>query len=269
MGTPIQDIMEVSPPELGSNNDAPLRASTGIRGLDEILEGGFPANRAILVTGDPGTGKSTFGLQFLAAGIQRGEPGVCVSVDQKPHHLLQDASRFGWHLENAVAAGLLTVLDASPYFTATRNKSKNAIPVDARNIATDLSGHIHRTGAKRLVIDSLTSLVPPEMTRAQAHDYLRSIVLALEDNVGCTVVMTSRACGLGDPQAICEAAEYLVSGIIDLKVRKSGWSFVRTLFVKKMRGTSTEPEEYSFQIDRENGLYVLERSRMLMPPPLT
>jgi KaiC/GvpD/RAD55 family RecA-like ATPase len=242
------------------------RASSGIRGLDELLAGGFPANRAVLISGDPGTGKSTFGLQFLAAGIMTGEPGVCVSVDQKPQHLLHDAAPYGWNLDSAVATGMLTVLDASPYFTATRNTSKSAIPIDARNMATELSKQIRRTGAKRLVIDSLTSLVPPLMTRSEAHDYLRSLVLSLEDNMGCTVLLTSRACSPGDPQAICEAAGYLVSGILELGIRRSGGSFVRTLFVKKMRGTSIEPGEYPFQIEPSAGLSVLERSRMAAPP---
>jgi len=257
---------EVNGTQAVDGNRADDRASTGIRGLDDILEGGFPANRCILLSGEPGTGKSIFGLQFLAAGIAVGQPGVCVSVDQKPQHLLNDASRFGWNLDAAVSVGMLTVLDASPYFTATRNKTKNAVPIDARSIATDLSNQVRRIGAKRLVIDSLTSLVPPDMSRSEAHDYLRSVVLSLEDNMGCTVLLTSRAGSPGDPQALCEAAEYLVSGIIELKVRKAGWSFVRTLFVKKMRGTAIEPEEYSFQIDAKGGLYVLERTRSMAPP---
>jgi circadian clock protein KaiC len=238
------------------------RASSGMRGLDELLAGGFPVNRTILVSGDPGTGKSTLGLQFLAAGIIRGEAGVCVSVDQKPQHLLHDAAPYGWNLQSAVTAGTLTVLDASPYFTATRNTSKSAVPIDARNIATDLSKQIRRTGAKRLVIDSLPSLVPPMMTRSEAHDYLRSLILSLEDNMGCTVLLTSRACSAGDPQAICEAAGYLVSGILELSIRRSGGSFVRTLFVKKMRGTSIEPGEYPFHIEPSAGLSVLERNRL-------
>jgi circadian clock protein KaiC len=242
------------------------RASSGIRGLDALLAGGFPAKRTILITGEPGTGKSTLGLQFLAAGISKGEPGVCVSVDQKPQHLLHDAAPYGWNLESAVAAGTLTVLDASPYFTATRNTSKSAIPIDARNIATDLSKQIRRTGAKRLVIDSLPSLVPPMMTRSEAHDYLRSLILSLEDNMGCTVLLTSRACSSGDPQAICEAAGYLVSGILELSIRRSGGSLVRTLFVKKMRGTSIEPGEYAFQIEPSAGLHVLEGSRVQVLP---
>lgn len=232
------------------------RASTGILGLDERLEGGFPANRAILVTGEPGSGKSTLGLQFIAAGIERGEAGICVSVDQKPRHLLQDVLRFGWNLEDAVNRGKLTLLDASPYFTKIRNKSKGSMPVDACHIATDLSHQVANSGARRVVIDSLTSLVPPELSRALAQDYLRSLILSLEDNLNCTVVLTCRASS-GDPQGICEAAEYLVSGIVELKVRHAFASFVRTMFIKKMRGTNTRPEEYPYDIRNDRGMVIM------------
>jgi circadian clock protein KaiC len=243
-----------------SRGEQLARTSTGVRGLDALLEGGFPAHRAILVSGAPGTGKTTLALQFLAAGIQQGEAGVCVSVDQKPQHLLQDAARFGWDLDEAASKGLLTLLDASPFFTARRNKSRGSMPVDARNVATDLSQYIRKGSARRLVIDSLTSLVPPDMTRAQAHDYLRSIILSLEDNVGCTVLLTSRACSANEPQAICEVTEYLVSGILDLAVRRDGDRYVRTLYIKKMRGTAVQPEEHPLRLDAR-GLQVLPTAR--------
>lgn len=52
------------------------KAATGIEGLDEILGGGFPENRLILVAGNPGTGKTTLALQFLQEGRARGERGL-------------------------------------------------------------------------------------------------------------------------------------------------------------------------------------------------
>lgn len=239
------------------------RAATGVAGLDARLEGGFPLNRAIVICGEAGTGKSTLCLQFLAAGLRAGEPGICVSVDDKPRHLLDDVARFGWQLDKAVTNGNLTFLDASPYFTKIRNKTKSSLPIDASQIATDLSHQVARSGARRLVIDSLTSLVPPELTRAHVQDYLRSLILSLEDNLKSTVLLTCRASS-ADPLSVCDIAQYLVSGVIELRVRPpstrtaiddelrrdkpeiSGTS--RLLFVKKMRGTNVPPEEYPFEI---------------------
>jgi circadian clock protein KaiC len=51
------------------------RVPTGILGLDSLIEGGFPKGRSILVTGEPGTGKTIFSLQFLVEGLARGGKG--------------------------------------------------------------------------------------------------------------------------------------------------------------------------------------------------
>jgi len=235
------------------------RASTGVDGLDELIEGGFPANRTILVTGESGTGKTLFGVQFIAAGLAQGERCVCVSVDQRPEHLLQDSTFPSMALDAAVADGRLMMLDASPYFAATRQRSRHSTPIDARTIATDLSLQTRTIGARRVLIDSITSLVPPDLNRTEAHDYLRSLIHSLEDNLGCTVVMTARPPSAGDQQAICEGAEYLVSGILELTVRRLDSSFVRTLFLKKMRGTIAEPGEYPMRIEASTGLALLGR----------
>jgi KaiC/GvpD/RAD55 family RecA-like ATPase len=101
--------------------------------------------------------------------------------------------------------------------------------------------------ATRLVIDSLTSLVPPDLARGAAQDYLRSLLLAFEDNLGCTVLLTSRTT-TADPQGIGETAEYLVSGVLHLRVLMSENSYRRTLYVKKMRNTHVDPTEIPFLI---------------------
>src|SRR5215210_3235275 len=92
------------------------RTTTGIADLDALIEGGFPSNRAILLCGESGTGKTLFGLQFLLEGLAHGEHGAFLSVDQKPRHLVEDASRFEWDLQPALDSGALSILDASPYF---------------------------------------------------------------------------------------------------------------------------------------------------------
>jgi KaiC/GvpD/RAD55 family RecA-like ATPase len=58
------------------------RVSTGIDGLDQLLEGGFPKGRSVLITGEPGTGKTIMTLQFLADGLARGEKGIYVAADE-------------------------------------------------------------------------------------------------------------------------------------------------------------------------------------------
>ena len=67
------------------------RVTSGIKGLDPLIEGGFPKGRSILVTGEPGTGKTIFALQFLAEGLARGEKCIFVTADEGPLDVLEQA----------------------------------------------------------------------------------------------------------------------------------------------------------------------------------
>jgi circadian clock protein KaiC len=233
------------------------RTSTGVPGLDELIEGGFPANRAMLVCGGTGTGKTTFGLQFIHEGLQRGEAGTFVSVDEKPRHLLEDAASLGLQLEASAALGTLAILDASPYFTATRGKTWSRSGLDAREVSSDLTQQVRKTSARRLVIDPITSLVPPDLDRLRAADYLRSLIQSLEDNLGCTILFTAPL-SRHDPQGACEAARYLSSGILELRLRRGENQRARTLCIRKMRGSQFGLSEYPFRIERGTGLTIVE-----------
>ncbi len=75
------------------------RMGTGIEGLDEILEGGLPANHIYLIEGDPGTGKTTLALQFLLEGARRGEAGLYVTLSETKAELISVAASHGWSLD--------------------------------------------------------------------------------------------------------------------------------------------------------------------------
>lgn len=74
-------------------------ASTGIEGLDDILQGGFPRDRIYLVQGDPGVGKTTLALTFLRDGAARGERGLYVSLSETNEEIRQVATSHGWSLD--------------------------------------------------------------------------------------------------------------------------------------------------------------------------
>ena len=67
------------------------RTTTGIPSLDQLLEGGFPKGRSFLVTGEPGTGKSIFALQFVVDGLKRGERCIFVTADEEPGDVIEQA----------------------------------------------------------------------------------------------------------------------------------------------------------------------------------
>jgi len=227
------------------------RVPSGVDGLDQIIGGGLPLNRAILLCGDIGTGKTTFGLQFLMAGVAAGDAGVFVCVDEKPRHLLDDARRFGWAIDDAIAAHSLMVLDASPLFTSVRGRNGP----DARQIAGDLTHQVRRSRATRLAIDGATSLAPG----ADVDDFVRSLVTSLEDNLGCTTVLTARTAAGAQTLPAGTSIERLVSGVIELRAGSIKGAVGRSLLVRKMRGGPTTLEPLTFDIVDARGLVVRAR----------
>lgn len=214
------------------------RVPSGIPGLDVYIAGGLPANRATLICGDIGAGKTIFGVQFLVAGAQRGEAGVFVSVDQKPRHILDDAKRFGWELDGPELGPLVTVLDASPYFTALRG----ARPPEAYQIAQDLTHRVRALNARRLVIDGVASFAPEGDSAISRADFLRRLIMAIEhnmDNMKCTIALTSHE---------CDWAERIVPGILHLDIGPIAGEICRSLMVRAFPGAPAALIAYPFDI---------------------
>lgn len=228
------------------------RVATGVEGLDALIEGGFQAQKAYLVCGEPGTGKSTFCLQFLLQGLTQGEGGVYVTIDEKPAHLVEDALAMGWDLAPYLEKKRLLILDASPYFTNLRLGKEHEL--DSRQIVTDLGKHVRAVGAKRLVIDPVAPLVFREDGQLGVMEYIRSLLFSLEDNLGCTTLLTSYS-GVGSGRlSHFGVEEFVVSGIILLRIVRAQNRYIRTLFVRKMRGTAVDLSEYGFDIVRPRGI---------------
>ena len=83
------------------------RVRTGISGLDNIIQGGFPKNSITLVSGPPGGGKSIFCFQFLWEGIKNGEKCLFLTLDKKPEGLIEQAKKLGFDFESAIGQGLI------------------------------------------------------------------------------------------------------------------------------------------------------------------
>ncbi|MCF8145808.1 MAG: hypothetical protein K9N21_18010, partial [Deltaproteobacteria bacterium] len=87
------------------------KVSTQIEGLDEILNGGFPAGRTTLISGGPGTGKSLIGLEFLYRGALAGNPGMFLSFEETGESIRQNAAIFGWDLDALEEEGKFFLLE--------------------------------------------------------------------------------------------------------------------------------------------------------------
>jgi circadian clock protein KaiC len=216
-----------------------LKAS-GVAGLDVLLGGGLPAGSVAVLSGASGTGKTMLALEFAIRGSADGEACVFVLSDEKPRHLLEKAA----FLRGGLDAGLVHVLDASPYLTAARSGKVH----DPRMLVADIAQQVRATRATRLVLDSLGTLVPDDLA---ARPFVRSLFLSLEDNLGCTVVAT---CNPDATPALAGAhAESLASTVIGLL---HGTGSGRSLSVRKARHADVDPRPVPFRLEAGRGLVV-------------
>ncbi|WP_048055869.1 KaiC domain-containing protein [Pyrococcus sp. ST04] len=242
------------------------RVKTGIPGMDEILHGGIPERNVVLLSGGPGTGKTIFSQQFLWNGLQMGEPGIYVALEEHPVQVRQNMAQFGWDVRKYEEEGLFAMVDA---FTAGIGKSKEYEKyivhdlTDIREFIEVLRQAIRDINAKRVVVDSVTTLYINKPAMA------RSIILQLKRvlaGTGCTSIFVSQISvgerGFGGP-----GVEHGVDGIIRLDLDEIDGELKRSLIVWKMRGTSHSMRRHPFDItDKGIIVYpdkVLKRGRVL------
>jgi circadian clock protein KaiC len=229
------------------------RLSTGIQGLDPLIEGGLPEGRSYLVTGESGTGKSIFSIQFVLQGLKEGEKAVYVAVDEKPAEILEEATSLGWDLAKYVEQKSLLILDASPYFTARMGAGKER-EVDFQKTVGDLNSYIKKMRANRVVIDPVGPLIWSRDSNYRAQEYVRTLVHALQDSVGTTALLTSYPTLAAGANAEPGVEEFLVSGVVLLGLARVQNRLVRTLLVRKMRGTAIDLVEHQFSIVKGKGI---------------
>lgn len=246
-----------APPVEPALEPATRHVPSGVPGLDARLGGGLPVHRTVLLSGGIGTGKTTFGLQFLMEGAKRGDAGVFVSVDENPKQVIEDARRFGWDVHGAIDRGLVTLFEASQSFAAVRGTSG----LDARALTRDLTRQIRRVNARRVVIDAANALVLSRATVTSAEEFLRSLIASLEDHLGCTIVLNLRTSGDARTSPVGTTAERLSAGVIELQLRTVERRARRSMVVRKMPGASTALGEWPFDFVEGRGLVVRKPER--------
>jgi circadian clock protein KaiC len=154
------------------------RLSTGAAGLDEMLHGGIPQGYSVLVAGPSGSGKTVLAGQFIAEGIKRGEPGVIAIFEKRPAGYLRTTSQ-GRDLDQMIRDGRLAVVYLRP------------LDLSVDETLYELKATVTRTGAKRVVIDSLSGF---EMAVSPGfrEDFRESLyrLVGVLTGLGVTVVMT-------------------------------------------------------------------------------
>jgi KaiC/GvpD/RAD55 family RecA-like ATPase len=241
--------------------DSVERIKTGIFGLDKIIEGGFPRNSLIIVSGGPGSGKSIFCLQYIYYGAKNNESGLYITLEEDPNDLKEAAKKLGMDFDKLKNCKIIKPSEIKDY-------------PDLQKIIEE---EIKSLNAKRLVIDSLSSLealcstfesagkgislirlregykIPPEK-RAIIRRFLYNFVHHIK-SLGVTAILTSEIQNAKySPSGI---TEYLVDGIIKLEYEAVGNIVQRSIFIPKMRKTNIKAGRLGMEIGK-GGIKVLE-----------
>jgi len=245
------------------------RCPTGIEGLDELLEGGFPRGRVILVAGGCGTGKSTLGVQFLCNGALRcGESGVLVTLEQHPKRIKQEMRVMGFDLDALEAAGKLVIVDASLSDIIFKERgSEFALSPTASFGMESLLGLIEdaarKVDAKRAVVDSFSALDTLLETRrshtsGSIQEDSRKMALGINyklQSIGLTSILTKDL--FDDPRAgRYGMEEFIADGVITLHYTVSGPDRGRHLIIKKMRSTKHSENINTLEFVKGQGIRV-------------
>ena len=218
------------------------RASTGVAGLDAILGGGLTPNRVYLLEGTPGTGKTTFALRYLLAGVERGEKGLYITLSETAAELRAVVASHGWTLDGVDVFELVDETGRDP---DAEQSILYPSEVELGETIRSITAEIERAEPKRMVFDSLSEM------RLLAQDPLRyrRQVLALKhffSTRSCTVLLLDdKTSEPGDLQL-----HSISHGVISLEqVIQEFGTESRRLRVIKMRGQKFQGGMHDFVLD--------------------
>tara|TARA_Y100000310_G_scaffold313654_1_gene362249 strand:- start:7554 stop:8294 length:741 start_codon:yes stop_codon:yes gene_type:complete len=227
------------------------RVKTGITGLDELIEGGFPAGRSVLVSGSCGTGKTIMCMQYIYNGAKDyNEPGVYVTLDERPDLIREDVLRFGWDLKKMEEQNMIQMIDGSIAKLGMPSEEEFSLPVtgfDVDKLLLEVMRVIKRIGAKRVVIDS----IPAMGFNFDSENDIRKAILKLSYMLmrsGVTSVLTSEVQEGTGRFGKYGVEEYVVDGVLVLHYMGVGTQSNRTLHIRKMRATHHSEDLHPLEI---------------------
>lgn len=239
------------------------RISTGVEGLDNLLQGGYPQGSINLVAGTPGSGKTIVCFQYINTGINNGEKCLYLTSDERITNLMYQASKFGFDFDTAVKNNQLKFM---------------YLDLEKRSIHKELEEELRLEKYARVVLDSLTPLsempvwvvnrgseiIPPQESITNAlmetdsiqatRMHVRRLFSILADD-NCTTLVTSEIAEGTRTLSRDSVSEFLVDGILLLDLDPS--MDRRKLTIRKMRGTKHTLKPRDIEINSKGGIRIL------------
>ncbi|HEY3863513.1 MAG TPA: ATPase domain-containing protein [Verrucomicrobiae bacterium] len=234
------------------DSTAPNKCETGIAGLNDILNGGFPRNRLYLIQGDPGVGKTTLALQYLLEGAAKGERGLYVTLSETTEELTEVARSHGWPLEQ------LAVMELSATEGQLLEEAQNTLfhpsEVELNRTTKLVLDEVERTKPARLVFDSLSEMRLLAETPLRYRRQMLALKQFFAGRQITVLMLDDRTSGEGDLQV-----QSIAHGVIALEKMPLDYGVERRrMKVVKMRGLKFRGGYHDFIIE-QGGLQVFPR----------
>jgi len=186
------------------------RSSTGIEALDKVLgAGGYWSGSATMVAGPSGIGKTLMGLHFLFRGAESGEPGILATFQENTTQLTRIAESFGWSFEKSDVHIL----------------SRSVVDILIDEWVYQLLDLIEKTGARRIVIDSLPDVMSAAADPNRFREWMFSLTQRLE-RVGISMMMIVEVPELFQLRKISEQGlSHLADNVVLLQYVQEGPSW--------------------------------------------
>ena len=220
------------------------RTSTGVAGLDDILEGGLPSGQMYLLEGDPGTGKTTVAMQFLLAAIARGEKALYVTLSEPRQELIASADSHGWDLNQVPIVEFVpdeASLGADQQYTVF-----HPTEIELASTVVRLTEEIERHQPSCLVVDSLSEL---RLLAADNMKYRRQLLALKQFFAGrqtTALLLDDRTADGHDLQL-----QSIAHGVIRLqKLPRSFGVTRRQIEIVKLRGSTFREGYHDYSVLR-------------------
>jgi len=212
------------------------RLSTGVPGLDDLIEGGLLKESTTLVSGGAGTGKTIMSCQFLWQGLQNGEKGLFITMEEDVDDIIDDAREFGWDFDEYRKEGMFDIVFLNPFRgSGLEDKIREAID---------------EVDADRVVIDSTSVFGMYTNSKGEVRKQLYELIKELK-RAGVTSLLTSEIPDEEEGMSRFGVEEFVADGVILLTGYSLGEATFRSLQVVKMRRTEIDEDICNLHVTGE------------------
>jgi KaiC/GvpD/RAD55 family RecA-like ATPase len=232
------------------------KIKSGVYGLNPIIDGGINEHSTTVVIGTSGAGKTTFALQFIMRGMEVGDDGVFISLDENQKQIIIEAEAMGWtNIHKFIEEERLVFIDASG------EQFSNFIKVELPDFVNEWKGT-----KSRIVVDPLTPVLWATKEKYEQRELI-SFLLKEVRKVGtvlCTLEEHGTYGDLSNPETIIPM--YIADCIIHLKYHTTQDDIARNLRIVKCRSSSHSDKSHQYRIIGGIGLVVEHKD---LPAPKT